>query len=77
MLILAGAHSLGTAAACLAATRSPLVKMIKDALPADIDLANKAQPFWVLVRGEASPTDNLLDEKDVTIVETGGYSPTG
>ena len=40
ILILAGAHSLGTGAACLAATRSELLQRIKKALP-DGTLENK------------------------------------
>jgi hypothetical protein len=70
VLILAGAHSLGTAAACLAATRSPLIREIK---AKGIDLADKKQAFWVLVRGTANPKDYLLDEEGVTVVEAGVY----
>ena len=73
VMILAGPHGLGTAAACLAATRSPLIHDIKERLPGSVDLADKSQPFWVLVRGEASKSDGLLDEEGVTILRAGGY----
>lgn len=71
VLIMAGAHSLGTGAACLAATRSVLLRKVKQALPESVDFADKSQPFWVLVKGTGSKTDRLLDEADVQIVEAG------
>ena len=76
VLIMAGSKSLGTGAACLAATRSPLVRQIKDALdklPEPVDLADKQQAFWVLVRGQASTGDWLLDAEGVSVVEVGNF----
>jgi hypothetical protein len=73
VMILAGPHSLGTGAACLAATRSPLIRQIKAALPPGVDIADKTRTFWVLVRGQVSPRDWLLDMEGVTLVEAGVY----
>lgn len=73
VLIMAGPHSLGTGAACLAATRSPLIAQIKTALPPGIDIADKNRTFWVLVRGESSKRDGLLDMEGVSILEAGVY----
>ncbi|MBN1542909.1 hypothetical protein JW992_12250 [candidate division KSB1 bacterium] len=72
VLILAGAHSLGSGAACLAATRSSLIRKIQIALPSRI-LEDKHQAFWVLVKGTASKKDSLLDEQDVRIEDAGVY----
>ncbi len=74
VLIMAGAHSLGSGAACLAATRSPLILKIKESLQSkNVDIADKKRTFWVLVKGEANKTDGLLDVEGVSIVETGVY----
>jgi hypothetical protein len=73
VMILAGPHSLGTGAACLAATRSPFIQQIKAAMPGGVDIADKKRTFWVLVRGEVSPRDWLLDMEGVTVVEAGVY----
>jgi len=72
-MILAGPHSLGTGAACLAATRSPLIQQIKAALPDGVDIADKERTLWVLVRGEISRRDSLLDMEGVTVLEAGAY----
>ncbi len=74
VLILSGAHSLGTGAACLAATRSPKILEIKNRL-LDIgyDLADREKTFWALVKGTASERDKLLDAEGVTIEEVGVY----
>jgi len=71
-MILAGAHSLGTGAACLAATRSPLIQQIRNRLPTGV-LEDKASSFWVLAKGEVSRKDFLLDEEGVTIEDAGVY----
>ncbi len=75
VLVMAGGHSLGTGAACLAATRSPLIKQIamrrKD--KCDADLADKRAAFWVLVRGKASASDTLLDMEGVSVEDVGVY----
>ena len=73
VLIMAGSHSLGTGAACLAATRSPLIQQINDALPEGKNIAQKDLTFWVLVRGRISKKDSLLDMADVEVIEAGVY----
>ena len=72
VLIMAGAHSLGTGAACLAATRSALIKKIRERLPAGV-LEEKRRPFWVLVKGTVTQRDYLLDEDGVSIEDAGVY----
>jgi len=73
VLIMAGSHSLGTGAACLAATRSPLIQQIRAKLPPG-KLEDKNCAFWVLVKGTASRNDYLLDEDGVEIVDAGVYA---
>jgi hypothetical protein len=73
VIICAGAHSLGTGAACLAATRSSLIRQIKEALPAGVDISDKERAIWILVRGVLSGTEGVLSENDVKIVEAGVY----
>lgn len=72
VLIMAGAHSLGTGAACLAATRSALIKQIRERLAPDV-LEAKQRPFWALVKGCVSRRDFLLDEDGVSIEDVGVY----
>jgi hypothetical protein len=72
-MILAGPHSLGTAAASLAATRVSLIAKIKAALP-DHVLADKRRTFWVLVKGVSNPKDFHLDEDGVSIEDVGVFS---
>lgn len=74
VFIMAGAHSLGTGAACIAATSSPLIKEIQKMLP-EKTLADKSKGFWVLVKGTASEKDGLLDHdaKGIKILEAGVY----
>ncbi len=69
--MMAGPHSLGTAAACLAATRVSLIKKVEEALPAGT-LADKSRTFWALVKGTISD-DYHLDEEGVSIEEVGVY----
>ncbi len=73
VLILAGAHSLGTGAACLAATRSSKIADIKKLLEANGSLGDKRRAFWAFVRGESSPKDGLLDETGVTVERAEWY----
>lgn len=73
VLIMAGPHSLGTGAACLAATRSSLIRKIQAALPHKTDLADKRKTIWVLVEGRASEKDYMLDESGITILRAGSY----
>lgn len=72
-MVMAGAHSLGTGAACLVATRASLIARVKERLGAGI-LADKEATFWVLVKGNVSETDNLLDDAGVEIVDAGVYT---
>lgn len=74
VFIMAGAHSLGTGAACIAATSSPFIKEIQKILP-EKTLADKSKSFWVLVKGTASEKDGLLDHdaKGINILEAGVY----
>src|SRR5262249_32626541 len=71
LMVMAGAHSLGTGAACIAATRSQHIRKVKEM---GIDISNRQRSFWVLVRGVESTSDGLLDVDGVTVVEAGIYS---
>jgi hypothetical protein len=71
LTVLCGAHSLGTGAACIAATRSKLVREIRDK---GIDISDRRLAFWALVRGVESQSDGLLDVDGVTIERVGIYS---
>jgi len=73
VLVIAGPHSLGTAAASLAATRPSLIKKLQEKLPPGT-LEDKKGAFWALVKGTSMPDDYLLNEEDVTVVETGVYA---
>ncbi len=75
VMVMAGAHSLGTGAACIAATSSEHIRAIAAMLESEcgVSLADKSRAFWVLVRGTASARDNLLDPEDVAIEEVGVY----
>lgn len=72
VLSMSGGHSLGTAAACLAATRTSLIEQLRQRLPPGA-LEDKQQAFWALVKGTASEEDFLLDEDGVSIVDAGLY----
>jgi len=68
VMVMAGAHRLGTAAACFAATDSALIRQI---VAKGIDIARRDQTFWVHVRGTASTKDRLLDLERVCVLEAG------
>lgn len=70
--ILAGPHSLGTAAACLAATNSRLIREIARKLTGAADLAAQDRTIWVLVKGISSP-DLHIGPDEVTILHAGVY----
>jgi hypothetical protein len=72
ILIIAGAHSLGTGAACVASTRSCYIKKICTKLPSKV-LEDKKSCFWVLVKGNVDRKDFLLNEDDIQIEEAGIY----
>jgi len=68
--VLAGPHSLGTGAACLAATKSLLVRQIGEHLAGKVDLADRERTIWSLVRGVAAD-DLHIDPSGVTIENAG------
>lgn len=72
VLIMAGAHSLGTGAACLAATRSAIIQKVRSKLPQGA-LEDKHCTFWVLVKGTVNRNDFLLDEDGVIVEDAGVY----
>lgn len=73
-VILAGGHSLGTGAACLAVTRSELLQKVKNVLPEDT-IEDKKSSFWVLVKGVVTlDGDKLLDPEGVTVEEAGVFT---
>jgi hypothetical protein len=72
LTVLAGAHSLGTGAACLAATKSDLVEKIQKQLGSKCDLSTCEQTMWALVKG-VSDGDRHIDAKGVSIVDAGVY----
>jgi len=72
LTVLAGPHSLGTGAACLAATTSDLVKEISNRLEAMCDLRACDRAVWVLVRAQASH-DRHVDPENVHIERVGVY----
>jgi len=74
VMIMAGPRSLGTGAACLAATRSPLIARIQERLPEGIKIADKQQAFWVLVKGTMTDKRRLLDVDGVTIEDAGIFT---
>lgn len=74
VMIMAGPRSLGTGAACLAATRSPLIARIQARLPKDVKIADKQQAFWALVKGKMTDKRGLLDVDGVTIEDAGVFT---
>jgi hypothetical protein len=74
VMIMAGAHSLGTGAACLAATRSSLIRKIKE-YSSDVAtvMCERGAAFWVLLKAKAAAADLLLDIKDVEIDGAGVF----
>ena len=73
VMIIAGAHSLGTAAASLAATRTGIIEKIHAKLPNGV-MDDKSSTFWALVKGTVSPKDLMLDEAGVSVEEVGVYA---
>ncbi|REJ87066.1 MAG: hypothetical protein DWQ34_03490 [Planctomycetota bacterium] len=73
VLIMAGAHSLGSGAACIAATNSQKIDEIQSLLRArhDVNLADKSCAFWALVEGNSNDRDGSLDETGVKVVDVG------
>ncbi len=73
VVVMAGARSVGTGAACLAATRSVLIRKIQERLPRGRSIADKRVSFWALVRGTVKDKFELLDVDDVEIIEAGVF----
>jgi hypothetical protein len=71
VMVMAGIHSLGTGAACLAATRAPLIRDIQDRLPKKTLVAAEKATFWALVSGHNNPRDAHLYQDGVEVVEAG------
>lgn len=59
-MVIAGPHSLGTAAACHAATTPSIIERIKQKLPTGT-FTDKTSRYWILVRGKEDPGDHLLN----------------
>ncbi|HUT36379.1 MAG TPA: hypothetical protein VNE39_23025 [Planctomycetota bacterium] len=74
MMVLAGPHSVGTGAACLAATKSKLIRRIAAHLAGKGDLAARDKTIWVLVKGKLG-ADRHLRPEDVKVVAAGTYEP--
>jgi hypothetical protein len=70
VLIMAGTRSLGTGAACLAATRPHFIRKIKNLLTEDT-FGDKTKTIWALVRGLPDPADQHVSEKYITIEDAG------
>ena len=70
--IMAGSHGLGTSAACLAATKSELIRQIQEKLRGSVDLADQDRTIWVLVKGVLKKTFEIAAE-DVTVCDAGAY----
>ncbi len=70
--ILAGPHSLGAGAACIAATNTQLIREIGKRLAGTADLAARDVTIWVLVKGVAAADRHLYPE-GVEIVDAGVY----
>jgi hypothetical protein len=71
--ILAGGRSIGTGAACLAATHPRLVQQIRSKLPHHTELSDKGCTFWALVRGRYSDPKKLLQPENVEVEEVGVF----
>jgi len=70
--ILAGPHSLGTGAACLAATKSQVIRQTGKRLSGACDLATRDQTIWILVKGTAAD-DRHIDPTGVEVLDVGVY----
>jgi len=70
VVVMAGARSLGTGAACLAATRPELIQEIRNRLP-ESDLEDKTQTFWALVCGRPDAKDGHVSAETVTVEDAG------
>lgn len=74
VMVMAGAHSLGTGAACIAATTPRFISDIRARLrKLGVALDHTQTPFWVLVKGVAAE-DGMLEPEGVSIQAVGAYS---
>ena len=71
--VLAGQRSLGTGAACLAASKSVLIRQIRDQLVGSAELTDHEKTIWALVQGTRS-SDRHIDTDGVEIVGAGVYA---
>ena len=71
-IVMVGPHSLGSAAACLAATRTPIIRKISDEFGSRINLSAQDRGFWVLVRG-VKGADQHLSPQGVSIEKVGVF----
>jgi hypothetical protein len=69
-LVLAGPTTLGTGAACLAATRSVLIREIQAKL-GETKIGDKSKTIWALVEGEVESTGGVLAVDGVKILDAG------
>ncbi|MBL8829658.1 MAG: hypothetical protein JNM18_21955 [Planctomycetaceae bacterium] len=75
VLIVAGRHSIGTHAACMAVVRQDLIASLERHLKkAGVSLRDTCQPFWAIVRGTLLRDRSVAEE--VEIIEAGGYTKT-
>jgi len=72
VIILAGNRSLGTGAACLAATRTELIHKIDMKLPKNIDLEDHERNIWTLVKVTADEDNPYIEPEDVEVIAAGG-----
>jgi hypothetical protein len=70
VLILAGPHSIGTGSACIAATKTNLIKEISQKLTGKAELTDRNKTIWVLVKGITNKSGHL-DVSGVSIEEAG------
>lgn len=73
IIVMAGAHSLGTGAACLVATRTRDVAEISNRLKAG-ELENNNDVLWALVEGTIRDTATP-DQFESRVIDAGTYTP--
>ena len=71
-IVLAGPTTLGTGAACLAATRSVLLSAIQAKL-GSVRIGDKSKTVWALVEGEVEGNSAVLQVDGVKVLDAGTY----
>jgi len=71
-IVLAGPTTLGTGAACLAATRSVLLSAIQAKL-GSVRIGDKRKTIWALVEGEVESPSSALQVDGVKVLDAGAY----